>query len=65
MDAAVVTASLVPSPCRNICQLKRGICIGCGRTPEEIARWPTAPDDERRRIRASAAARLPEAPAAR
>lgn len=53
-------ASLVPSPCRNICRLKAGICTGCGRTPEEIGRWPTAPDPERRAICAAAAARLAE-----
>ncbi|WP_448578893.1 DUF1289 domain-containing protein [Thermaurantiacus sp.] len=52
------TASLVPSPCRNICQLKRGICIGCGRTGEEIAAWPTASDPVRLQIRARADARL-------
>jgi predicted Fe-S protein YdhL (DUF1289 family) len=61
----MVTPSLVPSPCRNICRLRRGICTGCGRTPDEIARWPTAPDAERRAIRAAAAARLPKADAAR
>jgi predicted Fe-S protein YdhL (DUF1289 family) len=58
----MVTASLVPSPCRNVCQLKRGICIGCGRTLEEIARWPHAADPERVAIRAAAAGRLPPEP---
>jgi predicted Fe-S protein YdhL (DUF1289 family) len=53
-----LAASLVPSPCRNICRLKAGICMGCGRTPDEIGRWPTAPDPERRAIREAAQARL-------
>ncbi len=43
-------ASAVPSPCRNICAVKRDVCTGCGRTLAEIAAWPTAPDDERRAI---------------
>ena len=54
----MLQASTIPSPCRNICQLKRGICIGCGRSMDEISAWPTAPDPERRAIRARAAARL-------
>jgi uncharacterized protein len=42
-----LVASIVPSPCRNICKVARGICTGCGRTLDEIAAWPTAPDPER------------------
>ncbi len=48
----------VPSPCRNICRLEGGLCVGCGRTPHEIGRWPLADDQERRMIRATAHARL-------
>ncbi|WP_448582138.1 DUF1289 domain-containing protein [Thermaurantiacus sp.] len=55
----MVEASEVPSPCCNICRLRRGRCIGCGRTPDEISRWPTADDAERRVIVAAARARLP------
>ena len=30
----------IESPCVNICQLdSRGICLGCFRTVDEIARW--------------------------
>jgi hypothetical protein len=53
-----LVASLVASPCRNICVVKRGLCTGCGRTLDEIAAWPTAPDPERRAIVARATARL-------
>lgn len=56
-----LSASGVPSPCRNVCRLKRGLCIGCGRTADEIGRWPTAADPERRAIREAAAARLARA----
>jgi predicted Fe-S protein YdhL (DUF1289 family) len=53
-----LVASMVASPCRNICKVKRGLCIGCGRTLDEIAAWPTAPDPERRAISARAALRI-------
>ena len=55
---AELTASVVASPCRNICKVARGICTGCGRTLAEIAAWPTAPDAERLAIRARSAARI-------
>jgi predicted Fe-S protein YdhL (DUF1289 family) len=47
---STLVASSVPSPCRNICKVARGLCTGCGRTLDEIAAWPTAPDFERRAI---------------
>ncbi|PZU50360.1 MAG: DUF1289 domain-containing protein [Sphingomonas sp.] len=55
---AELIASAVPSPCRNICRMARGLCIGCNRTLQEIADWPTAPDVERRAILARAKARI-------
>ncbi len=55
-------ARTVPSPCRNICRLGRRagerICLGCGRTPDEIKAWPTADDGARRAIRSAAGRRL-------
>ncbi|MGQ5700817.1 DUF1289 domain-containing protein [Sandaracinobacteroides sp. A072] len=50
--------SSVPSPCRNVCRVKRGICTGCGRTLAEIEAWPTAPDSERLAIVRRAAGRI-------
>jgi hypothetical protein len=46
------------TPCVNVCLLdaETGLCIGCGRTIEEIARWATMSDRERRAIMAG----LPE-----
>jgi predicted Fe-S protein YdhL (DUF1289 family) len=58
MAPPMLTVFTVPSPCRNICRLKRGICVGCGRTADEIGRWPTANDAERHAIVARASARL-------
>lgn len=41
----------IPSPCvRNCCLDKKDICIGCGRSVEEIIRWGDADNKERRRI---------------
>jgi predicted Fe-S protein YdhL (DUF1289 family) len=32
-------AKKIESPCVSICQLKGDLCIGCGRTIEEIRHW--------------------------
>lgn len=46
------------SPCtRNCCLDAQDVCLGCGRTLEDILRWHAAGDDERRRIVALAAER--------
>lgn len=46
------------SPCVKICVVDPvgGLCVGCGRTPAEIALWPELDDDKRRAIMAG----LPE-----
>ncbi len=46
--SSMVTAS----PCRNICQLdKTGrLCLGCGRTLDEIAGWAGMTDAQRREV---------------
>jgi predicted Fe-S protein YdhL (DUF1289 family) len=50
--------SHVPSPCISVCVLdpRTKVCIGCGRTIDEIASWGDLGDDERREV----LARLPE-----
>ena len=49
----------VPSPCRDICQLDGGgVCIGCGRTIDEISEWTRADNARRLEIRAAARARI-------
>ena len=35
------------TPCKNVCTLEDDICIGCGRTKEEISDW-TKYDREKR-----------------
>jgi predicted Fe-S protein YdhL (DUF1289 family) len=43
---------MIESPCVNICTLdaRSGICLGCGRTIDEIAGWTAMNASERRRI---------------
>ncbi|HTW33404.1 MAG TPA: DUF1289 domain-containing protein [Rhizomicrobium sp.] len=43
---------MVSTPCIKICTMdpRAGICSGCGRTLEEIARWGGMAESERLRI---------------
>jgi uncharacterized protein len=40
------------TPCVNICLLddKSGLCVGCGRSGDEIARWVEMTPEQRRTI---------------
>ena len=40
------------TPCIDICKINQeiGYCIGCGRSNDEIGRWSTMTDGERRAI---------------
>jgi predicted Fe-S protein YdhL (DUF1289 family) len=45
------TFRAVLSPCIGVCMLDEGgLCMGCHRTPGEIARWLQMDDDERLRL---------------
>ncbi len=50
----------VETPCIRICEMDPalGICVGCGRTLDEIARWATMTDAERTAIMAVLSSRL-------
>ena len=52
--------SKIISPCNNICKLDfvNKICIGCGRTPEEITNWIFYSDAKRIEIMNSLTQRL-------
>jgi hypothetical protein len=43
---------MIASPCINVCAMDAasGLCTGCGRTLDEIARWGGMSDRERREI---------------
>ena len=51
---------MIESPCIKICTLdaRSGLCLGCGRTIDEIARWTAMSDAERARVMREAPARL-------
>ncbi|WP_081973193.1 DUF1289 domain-containing protein [Paracoccus sanguinis] len=42
----------VASPCRNICTLDRDrhLCLGCGRTLDEIGRWSRMSEAEKQAV---------------
>jgi predicted Fe-S protein YdhL (DUF1289 family) len=42
----------IPSPCTGICKMDDalGVCLGCGRTGDEIAEWSLASDERRSAI---------------
>lgn len=45
------TARTVLSPCVGVCEISTdGLCAGCLRTLDEIARWSTMADAERLRL---------------
>lgn len=59
-------ATPVPSPCVSVCRMdaRTGLCEGCYRTIDEIARWSALPDAERRAVWRAIAARRAAAGAA-
>lgn len=52
--------SSIVTPCIKVCTLdpQHGMCVGCGRTLDEIARWSAMSDTERRRVMAALPDRL-------
>lgn len=54
---------MVDTPCVKVCRILEGggLCRGCGRTLDEIARWTTMTTEERRLIMAGLAERLRQA----
>lgn len=46
------------NPCVSICKLKDDICIGCGRSREEMKAWKSMKNKERKAVNELAAARL-------
>jgi hypothetical protein len=43
---------MIESPCVKICTLdaRSGLCLGCGRTIDEIAQWAKMSAEERQRV---------------
>ena len=42
----------IASPCTKVCTIEErsGLCLGCGRTLDEIAHWTSLGESERSRI---------------
>jgi uncharacterized protein len=59
------TVIAIESPCRQICVVHptRQLCLGCGRSLDEIARWIDFDTAERASIMAQLPARLRTLPA--
>jgi predicted Fe-S protein YdhL (DUF1289 family) len=57
---------MIESPCVKICTLdaRSGLCLGCGRTIEEISRWGGMTASERTRAMNELPARLADRNAA-
>ena len=55
------------TPCIAVCMIDPGtsLCLGCGRTLPEIARWPRMGTAERQAVMALLAARMADAGLAR
>ncbi len=41
---------MIDSPCKHICVLEEGVCIGCYRTKEEISKWSKMNDEEKQKV---------------
>lgn len=50
---------MIPSPCIGLCRIDEtsGLCLGCARTRDEIAKWSQAAEDELKRLWAEFPAR--------
>ena len=44
------TNGLIKSPCINVCVLEDKLCLGCGRTLEQISSWSKYTEAERQQI---------------
>lgn len=53
---------MTPSPCNKICRINGAatLCVGCGRTVEEIKTWTALSDYEKQQVVEKAKARLEE-----
>jgi predicted Fe-S protein YdhL (DUF1289 family) len=48
----MTTKDSVASPCNDVCRIDEisGLCQGCHRTLDEIARWAAMPDARKRAV---------------
>jgi uncharacterized protein len=49
----------IKSPCIDVCITREGVCIGCYRTTEEMAAWPTMSEQQKQEVLEKIKARRP------
>jgi len=54
----VILGDKAKNPCVSICKLKDDICIGCGRSRDEMKAWKGLKNKERKAVNEVAAERL-------
>ncbi len=66
MDGFIEIAPTIESPCINICDIDAasGLCVGCARTLDEIARWGSGTTEWRAAVMAALPGRM-DTPATR
>ena len=40
----------VESPCISVCRMENEVCVGCGRTIEEVVEWYNFTNDEKQAV---------------
>ena len=52
IESPIVESPVLESPCVDICTLdvRTGLCLGCGRTIDEIAAWSSMSPAERKSV---------------
>jgi predicted Fe-S protein YdhL (DUF1289 family) len=43
-------SSPIESPCISVCRYDNEVCVGCGRTVDEIINWYDMSDDEKQAV---------------
>jgi predicted Fe-S protein YdhL (DUF1289 family) len=38
---------LIPNPCKSICKITNGVCVGCLRTSDEIKNWKSLSNEQK------------------
>lgn len=54
----MVLGDKAKNPCVSICKLKDDVCIGCGRSRDEMKAWKSMKNKERKVVNALAVGRL-------
>jgi predicted Fe-S protein YdhL (DUF1289 family) len=42
--------SHIESPCISVCRYEDEVCVGCGRTVDEVVEWYNFSDDEKQAV---------------